>query len=434
MKRQLGVFELAATLTDEYAPFNALGVLQLDGTPEPGVLKQSLALLRQRHPLLRARIVKTHWPYEFECDVTEPVSLRILPRSSDTEWMRVVESELVAAFDSDHGPLVRCTCVTNGNRADACELVLSLHHGMADAASAVNLLHELVSACTTPDRGRSMNALTLMPPVERFFPARFKGGQGLLRKMGFMFRMGAAEFSYRWQTGAKSHFTRAPSARPHVLTIELSPAATSALVRETRARRLTVNSALNAALLLAAARHLHADDDIPLCYFAFPNLRPYLKPPVPAEHLGSYSALMRFTLEVAENQPFWEVVRAVGKQVDSSARHGEKFLFAMASPSVIRMMTRIKKFRMGSVALGYMGVPSLERRYGDFSVSGFHAFVSNFDMGPQYTAQAALFNGRLTWDVVYVDSEVDAETAGRMAASIREILESAAQQDGSTAT
>jgi len=87
---------------------------------------------------------------------------------------------------------------------------------------------------------------------------------------------------------------------------------------------------------------------------------------------------------------------------------------------------------MGSVALGYMGVPALERQYGSVGVTGFHAFVSNFDMGPEYTAQVTLLHGRLTWDIVTIDSEVDAVTATRMTESIRTILEAAAHEGGPT--
>ena len=51
--------------------------------------------------------------------MTAPIPLHILPRERDTEWIHVVESQLITACDTAHGPLVSCTCLTNGNEADA---------------------------------------------------------------------------------------------------------------------------------------------------------------------------------------------------------------------------------------------------------------------------------------------------------------------------
>ncbi len=432
MRRPLGVFELAATLTDEYAPFNAVGVLQMDGCPPREALVAALAGLQQRHPLLRARIDKRRRGYHFACDVTPPLPLQFLPRADAQAWRRQVEVELVTAFDTARGPLLRVACLAGKDVTQPAELVLTLHHGIADAASAVNLLHELTAAATAGVSAPGGTPLPLLPPAEQLFPAPFNGAQGRLRKMAFMLHMGGAEFRYRWRTGRASRFTPAPGAQPHVLTIDLPPATTTALVRRTRERRLTINSALNAALLQSAVRHLPQQADKPLCYFVFPNLRPYLEPPVGREHLGSYASMMRFMVEPPGKSSFWALADRVAHQVDAASRRGEKFLFAMASPSVIQMMSRMHRFRMGSVALGYMGVPALERQYGSLGVTGFHAFVSNFDMGPEYTAQVTLLHGRLTWDIVTIDSEVDAATATRMAESIRTILEAAAHEGGPT--
>ena len=80
---------------------------------------------------------------------------------------------------------------------------------------------------------------------------------------------------------------------------------------------------------------------------------------------------------------------------------------------------------MSTVAASYTGPTNLPREIGRHRIEDLHAFVSNFGLGPEYTAQVRLFRGRLCWDVLYLDSDMDAEGAGKIARDILERLERA---------
>ncbi len=56
MTRCLGRFETAQTLSGEYAPFNAVGVLRLEGGPTPERMRLAWESLREKHPLLQVRV------------------------------------------------------------------------------------------------------------------------------------------------------------------------------------------------------------------------------------------------------------------------------------------------------------------------------------------------------------------------------------------
>ena len=63
--------------------------------------------------------------------------------------------------------------------------------------------------------------------------------------------------------------------------------------------------------------------------------------------------------------------------------------------------------------------------YGSHRVIGIHAFVSNIDLGPDYTALARLLDGQLLWDIVYMDSHMDSSQANLIAEEICALLHGA---------
>lgn len=81
---------------------------------------------------------------------------------------------------------------------------------------------------------------------------------------------------------------------------------------------------------------------------------------------------------------------------------------------------------MSHTALGYTGVAVLPRDYGGLRLDGLHAFVSNFVLGLEYTAQVRLFGGRLWWDFQYLDCDMDRDKAGLLAREILAELEEVA--------
>jgi hypothetical protein len=62
-------------------------------------------------------------------------------------------------------------------------------------------------------------------------------------------------------------------------------------------------------------------------------------------------------------------------------------------------------------------------------VQDFHAYPSNFVVGPEYSAAARLFNNQIYWDILYLDSDMDQNRAGVLANDIRTILESAVEEE-----
>jgi len=174
--------------------------------------------------------------------------------------------------------------------------------------------------------------------------------------------------------------------------------------------------------MLSVAKYLYENQDLPMRHFTFADLRPYLKPPVSECNLGSYHSMMRLTVPVNEDQNFWDLAQQVNQQVYSASKKGQKFIQPLLSAKMMRMFIRFQKMRMGTTALSYPGVTKIEPVYGETQVKVIHGFVSNFPIGPEYSATARIFNHQLYLDSLYLDSDLDQAKAQMIANEILSIL------------
>jgi hypothetical protein len=425
MRRELGTFETALTLTGRHAPFVVVVVLELAGGPSPERLRLALDALQRRHPPLAARIVERKGRFRFEPDGTPPIPLEVEPRSKDGRWAEVAESELDRPIDAEAGPLLRCVYLAPAGAGGPAEIVLTLHHAVIDAASAALLAGELLGLCAGPAEGAGGGVDQVAgptagpedgpPPLESLFPAGLRGARGRLRRASFVARQLADELRYRLRpqgVGAAADLPPAPDgARNRVLSARLSAAATGALARRARRERVTLNSVLAAAFLLTVQGRLHGGRSGPMRYLTFADLRLHLAAPLPAERLGCAISMLRYTAALPAREPseartadgeLWPLAHAVNAQVAAGFRRGDKFCAALLAEPTMRWTLGQRSRRMAASAVSYTG----PLRLGP-PCRGVRAFVSNVPVGPEYTAQARLFAGELLLDVVYLDADLE---------------------------
>lgn len=442
MRRKLGIFETAAVLSHEYAPFSVVAVLELEPGPSRGALEQALSILQRLHPLLGVRIVPEDRHYVFESDGTPPISLQLENRTSADQWQEVAERELNSRLDTEAGPLLRCTYLEPSSGGGPGELVLTFHHAVMDGASCTHLLGQLVGLLNggvtasepAPTEAPASEAL---PPAEKLFSPAFRGIRGGLKLAGFVARQLGDEMSYRLRRRGCRRAAVVEATRCRPLSVRLSRDATSALVRSSRRRRVTLNGALNAATLLAVQRRLYDGRALPMRYMTFADLRPYLDPPVSDRQLAGFISFLRYTVQLRFDTEFWELAGRLTGQLEAGMRRGDKFCSALMAERVMRASLGQRKERMAAVALSYGGAvrldagveggvdsgPDAER----VRVRAMHAFVSNFGVGPEYTAQARLFGGELLLDIVYLESDMDNALAQIIADDVLETLGAAAE-------
>ena len=77
---------------------------------------------------------------------------------------------------------------------------------------------------------------------------------------------------------------------------------------------------------------------------------------------------------------------------------------------------------MGATALAYTGPLDFPTAIGAIRIRSVRAMVSNLVIGPEVSAFARLWSGRLWWDHVYLDCDMDHETAAGIADGILDLL------------
>jgi hypothetical protein len=428
MERALGIFETAETLTDAYAPFNVVGVLELETAVDSAGLRHALDRAQRRHPLLRVRIIERDGVFVYEAGDIPEIPLEIVQRSGPDHWQEVAEAELNRAFDLSTGPFMRCTLLGGGPDDRDSELVVSFLHTMIDGASAINLMREILETWDAAAAGRDLpepEVLLLQPPVESFFPTAYRGARAKLQVARFMARQMLDEISYRWRARGTRTMPVHPDGRCRVLHRELAADDLQHLVRATRRRRVTLNSALNAAMLTAVQRRLYDGRAVPLRNLNFAIVRPYLQPRVADHHMGSYHVMLRETVAVAADPDFWQLATTINTQFLRSSRRGEKFVALLTVADVMRMILGQRKMRMSATALAYTGPTALPDRVGAIAVRAVHAMVSNLVLGPEYTAHARIWQSRLIWNHIYLDCDMDNDTAAAITDDIFELLHDA---------
>jgi hypothetical protein len=417
-------FEEAMRITDEVAPFSVVSVLCLDGSLPVATLRAALDALQQRHPLLRARIVGDGKGHVYQFDSAGPIPLETVERSHRDQWIAATEEELHRRIDYAVGPLMRCRYLVDKDGGD---VILTIPHNILDAACAAPLLSEFLALCAgrtpastaTPDEGR------VAPPS--LYPPEYTGLRFARAVAANMAHQMADEMKFRWNSRGVRKAPILPIDKGHcrILPIQVPAPLTASLVQATRRERVTLNAILSAAMLAAVQRNLYPSPRVPLRHIIFTDMRPRLRTTVPSANLGCFLSLFRFTVLVEADGAFWDLARQIQKLTLRAAHSGERYLANSMSPDMMKMIFRMKAFRMGATAVSYAGALDFVVTGASFTVSSVHAFAANMTLGPEYSGLVRLFRGELCWDLLYLDSDMDAALATRIADDILTILERA---------
>ncbi len=207
-----------------------------------------------------------------------------------------------------------------------------------------------------------------------------------------------------------------------MLSLRIPKEITGALVQRARKEWVTLNSALNAAILLGTGKHLYGGKDTLLRYMTMANLRPFVRPPIVSGELGGYVALMLFTIQISAARDFWSLARDINGQMHRAFKRGDKFFASALTASLMRVLFWLRNFRVCTTALTYTGTVQIQPAYGPFRVLSMHGVGSTFGLGPEYFTHVSLFNDALHWDILYLDTDMDRAKAQAIADEIYALL------------
>jgi hypothetical protein len=420
MGRPLGNMEAALQVTRSFAPMSVAGVVRMVGAPEVQIVRDALDIIQRQHPLLQARINNpTHRPWFEVTPEVPPISLEVLPMRSADHWLDVATDVINRNLDVGIGPLLACTYLHDPHNGLG-DLVFAYDHSIMDAVSAGQIYEQLLGLCGGTLDQEKLKPRPLTPSLDELLP-RLRGVARFRRLGQFMGRQAADEMAYRLGIRGRGA-TIQPEAGCRTLTRTIDAKATSNLVKRARTHRLTMNSVLAAALVNATHQQLYPGETLPIRAIMFADLRRELSPPPSNDDLGCYLSMLRFTLQIGPDDDLWTVARAFQERLHKSRDRDEHLLVAGLAKQAMKIIVTTKRMRMATTAVSYAGPMPLSERYGDIQVTEVHGFISNNRLGPVATAFATIFRERLTWDFVFLDSDMEPSAAERIADRVVEDL------------
>jgi NRPS condensation-like uncharacterized protein len=288
------------------SPFSIVTlVARIKGNISESMLRTAVSKLGQRHPVLMARIAEDdNHALWFTSEGAKEIPVKVLPKESKDQWIRVVQESSQVPFDFEVRPPVRFILVQSPTSSD---LIILCHHIICDGLSLAYLARDLMVHLGDPEQ--EVVRLPEAPPIDLNNMPADVSASGIVKyfinRINKKWKKDAIYFDQKdYQDLTEAYWMR----YSHQLSsIELSEAETTALVERCRKERVTVNSALTAAFVGAQAIVLAkgtANADIGVAG----NLRDRLPKPA-GEAMGFFAGVVILKQKYNQRTGFWENAR-----------------------------------------------------------------------------------------------------------------------------
>jgi hypothetical protein len=381
--------------------YRAVVLFRLDGCIEADLLAGALRHLQYHHPKLRAVVAEGddgRLCYYFE---PAPPCIPFEIKDYDGEefpWREETRRLLQRGFPAA-GPLAAVTILRNRTRHRS-DLLLLLHHAIADGLSAVMLVDDLL---TDYSRAEAQLDLPPRPAAPAVTAIRAKPSGGWLSRLWLLRRF------MRLQRGDK----RAGQTRlPHASNIPpqsqwvhwvFSREDTLRLVRRCRKEQTSLGGALVAATCGGLMDCLPVPAGLFKCQFPL-NVRDELlgsAGPVTPQDLGCFVSIMNEFYDVPRGIKFWTLARQAHQALETFVQHGgPSFGYNMAELASRRLFRRAvprllaSEQRVTLLANNY-GVLNVKDAYGSLRPRECTLTFKNYQNGPSLVIQALVMGQRL---------------------------------------
>ncbi|MGK5547607.1 condensation domain-containing protein [Streptomyces sp. URMC 127] len=391
VRRRLSPYERAVWAAGEALPATVAVAVHVEGTTTPGRLRDAVAAVRARHPLLGARVERSGpWHAWFTTQGVPETPLRVVYPLAGRTVARVLEEELQRPFSTADGPLARFALVDGG---DSFDLVVAFHHLVVDGHSAALVVRDVLRHLAAP--GTRPPAVAA-PPADGLLPGPRVSPSDLV-KLSRSLHLPA-------QAGAPARRT-GPATPLTCRTWTLDAVETTALLDRCRAERTTVH----AALCTAFARARRAPGPARIAVAA--DLRRILVP-APRESVGLYAA--SFLLPVAPGRPhdgLWDAARELRERLHRRLRPEELRplvtgfrLLPLPHAMITGLLRRSeRKGARFDVSLSNF-LTSIPGTYGDLRLTTFHGAAHTTLSGAPLVVLIG-FGGRLFLSVTSTDPD-----------------------------
>ena len=324
-KQKLNQYERKITPVEHFftrSPFSVVTmVARIKGQVSEELLRNAVVKVQQRHVLLRVRIKDdpnhNQW---FTSEGVQEIPIEVIPRKSEKDWIEVHQADLKVPFEFETRPAIRFILVQS---PDLSELIISCHHIICDGLSLAYLVRDLMQHMGDP--AREAEVLPAPPTINlNNLPndVRQSGiAEYFIKRMN---RQWAEESVFFDQEDYKT-LTRAywNNYNHEILTIELSKAETSALVKRCKKENVTVNSALSAAFS-GAQSVVDGEKPHHAKIVVAASVRDRIPKPA-GEGTGMYAGSVELKFKYNHKKSFWDNARNFHKKFQP--KFTDKILF-----------------------------------------------------------------------------------------------------------
>ena len=302
-------------LLDQLGCLSIVVTAQLRTALDPSDLALALKDVQRAHPLLRARIAVVDGDPVF-VETTEPLPLTVMPLEASQE-IQDLEADINQPFTPTL-PLARCRYLPSptGQRA---VLRLVFHHAIADGQAVITTVQQVlrhmagrIDAAPRPEQAQV--------PLHDRFPHELEAPavrRAIAREI-------QAERRAQPPPAAFPFHARETAGRtPRIDRLLVDPDASRRLRDDARDRGATMNGAIGAAALEAAASLLDDDRPLPIMLLTATDLRRRIDPPLMPDDVQMAAGVLCTPYDTRADN----LAATISEQVRREVERGESHLF-----------------------------------------------------------------------------------------------------------
>ncbi|MBA3945875.1 MAG: hypothetical protein H0X37_15065 [Herpetosiphonaceae bacterium] len=339
MQRKLTPLERVAWLADQQNSGRAGMTARIRGRLTVDQLKDALSAIQRKHWLLTVRIVvdDAEWPaFVADAEGVPELRVRMVDREHDDDWVREAQAELLQPFAAQGELLVRFVWLQS---KDVSDLIVVIHHVVADAISMMNLFRDLLTQLADPSV--VIEPQPMLPPLEELIPSPLRirllaasiTGVAGLRKAGHRLEQLRHKLPFQkpvrepaGPTSRAAHMNgSAAKTALTMLTWVLAEDDTTELIAACKRERTTVHAAMCTAFLLAL-RDIEGKPIGTLSKVQSPvNIRDRLTQPA-SDAFGLFILLVQTDVDCRPGREFWEIAREFKQRMERATSDTRLFV------------------------------------------------------------------------------------------------------------
>lgn len=207
---------------------------------------QALSTVTRIHPLLDAKVIfdKQHEAW-FSSDSVPGISLRIIPRISEDQWVDELKNEARIPFDIGKGPLIKYVLLQSEEESD---FLVFCNHSICDGMALAGLIKEILCRYGKPE-GKIQ---VIVPPVSQDLLKPRRNLKGMITNL-FAFHANRKWRKNPYHFGPEEYSTLYEeywkNRSPGIVMMEFDKDESVRLLEKCREHQVTVGSAVSSAFL-----------------------------------------------------------------------------------------------------------------------------------------------------------------------------------------